>query len=151
MEHFVLKCRNISFCGLYKIANGGYRNWGNSSQSNYTTYFLGRWTGEGTSNSIPRLTNNDISWTNFSDLYLQDGDYIRLANVTIGYDFAKLINCKYISQARLYVQAQNLFTFTKYNGMDPEVGYGEDDWASGIDTGSYPHARTFIVGVNLKF
>lgn len=135
----------------FKIANGGYRNWGNSSQSNYTTYFLGRWTGEGTSNSIPRLTNNDISWTNFSDLYLQDGDYIRLANVTIGYDFAKLINCKYISQARLYVQAQNLFTFTKYNGMDPEVGYGEDDWASGIDTGSYPHARTFIVGVNLKF
>lgn len=86
----------------FKVVNGGYRNWGSSSQSNYTTYFLGRWTGEGTSNSIPRLVNSDISWTNFSDIYLQDGDYIRLANVTIGYDFAKLIGLKAISQARLY-------------------------------------------------
>ncbi len=135
----------------FKVANGGYRNWGNSAQSNYTTYFLQRWTGEGTSNSVPRLSNTDSSWTNFSDLYLQDGDYLRIANVTLGYDFAKLINCKYISQARLYVQAQNLFTFTKYNGMDPEVGFGQDSWMSGLDTGSYPHARTFLVGVNLKF
>ena len=135
----------------FKVANGGYRNWGNSSQANYTTYFLNRWTGEGTSNTVPRLTNNDSSWTNFSDLYLQDGDYLRISNITLGYDFAKLISCKYISQARLYVQAQNLFTFTNYNGMDPEVGFGQDTWMSGIDTGSYPHARTFLVGVNLKF
>ena len=135
----------------FKVANGGYRNWGNSSQANYTTYFLNRWTGEGTSNTVPRLTNNDSSWTSFSDLYLQDGDYLRISNITLGYDFAKLISCKYISQARLYVQAQNLFTFTNYNGMDPEVGFGQDTWMSGIDTGSYPHARTFLVGVNLKF
>ena len=135
----------------FKVANGGYRNWGNSSQANYTTYFLGRWTGEGTSNTIPRLTNTDSSWTSFSDLYLQDGDYLRISNITLGYDFAKLLSCKYISQARLYVQAQNLFTFTKYNGMDPEVGFGQDSWMSGLDTGSYPHARTFLVGVNLKF
>lgn|SRR5574344_445486 len=135
----------------FKIANGGYRNWGNSSQSNYTTYFLQRWCGEGTSNTVPRLTTDDHNWTNFSDLYLQDGDYLRIANVTVGYDFAKMINLKYISQARLYFQVQNLYTFTKYNGMDPEVGFGQDQWMSGIDTGTYPHARTFLVGVNLKF
>lgn len=135
----------------FKIANGGYRNWGNADQSNYTKYFLGRWTGEGTSNSIPRLVNGDISWTNFSDLYLQKGDYLRIANITLGYDFAPLIRFNYISQARLYVQVQNLCTFTKYNGMDPEVGYGQDSWVSGIDTGTYPHARTFLIGVNLKF
>jgi TonB-linked SusC/RagA family outer membrane protein len=135
----------------FKIANGGYRNWGNADLSNYTTYYLGRWTGEGTSNSIPRLVNGDISWTNFSDLYLQKGDYLRIANITLGYDFSKLINCKYLSQARLYVQVQNLYTFTNYNGMDPEVGFGQDSWMSGIDTGTYPHARTFLVGVNLKF
>lgn len=93
----------------FKVVNGGYRNWGSSSQSNYTTYFLGRWTGEGTSNSIPRLVNSDISWTNFSDIYLQDGDYIRLANVTIGYDFAKLIGLKAISQARLYFRRRIYF------------------------------------------
>lgn len=135
----------------FKVANGGYRNWGNSSQSNYTTYFLGRWTGEGTSNTLPRLTADDHNWTNFSDLYLQKGDYLRIANVTLGYDFAKLLACKYVSQLRLYVQVQNLYTFTLYNGMDPEVGFGQDTWVSGIDTGSYPHPRTFLVGVNVKF
>ena len=97
------------------------------------------------------MTNDDKNWTNFSDLYLQDGSYMRLANVTVGYDFSKLIGLKAISQARLYFQAQNLFTITGYDGMDPEVGYGDKAWMSGVDTGSYPHARTFIVGVNLKF
>ena len=135
----------------FKVANGGYRNWGNASKSNYTTYFLGRWTGEGTSNDIPRLTTDDHNWTNFSDIYLQNGDYLRIANITVGYDFAKLIGFKYLSQLRLYAQVQNLYTFTKYNGMDPEVGFGQDAWVSGIDTGSYPHSRTFLVGVNVKF
>ena len=135
----------------FKVANGGYRNWGNSSLSNYTTYFLQRWTGEGTSIKIPRLTNDDHNWTSFSDLYLEDGDYLRIANITIGYDFAHFLHTKYISQARLYFQVQNLYTFTDYSGMDPEVGFGQDAWVSGIDTGVYPHARTFMVGVNLKF
>lgn len=97
------------------------------------------------------MVNGDISWTNFSDLYLQKGDYLRIANITLGYDFSKLIAQKWLSQARLYFQIQNLYTFTHYNGMDPEVGFGQDAWMSGIDTGSYPHARTFLVGVNLKF
>lgn len=135
----------------FKLANGGYRNWGNADLSNYTTKYLDRWTGEGTSNTIPRLVNGDISWTDFSDLYLEDGNYLRLANVTLGYDFARMINWKTLSQLRLYIQAQNLFTLTDYSGMDPEVGYGPDAWMSGIDTGTYPRARTFLVGVNIKF
>ncbi len=135
----------------FKIANGGYRNWGNSSKANYTATFLNRWHGEGTSNKLPRLTNDDRNWTNFSDIYLQNGNYLRVANITLGYDFSKIISLKAISQARLYFQVQNLYTFTSYDGMDPEVGFGEMSWMSGVDTGSYPHARTFIVGVNLKF
>ena len=126
-----------------------YRNHANS-HSNYTSAILGRWTGEGTSNRIPRVTETNINWQ-FSDLYIQDGDYLRISNITIGYDFAKLINLKAISQARLYFQVQNAFTFTKYNGMDPEIGYGTSDWVSGIDLGYYPRPRTFLVGVNLKF
>lgn len=136
----------------FKVANGQYRNWGNNQgKANYTTYFLQRWTGEGTSNSIPRLTSDDHNWTSFSDLWLEDGDYLRISNVTLGYDFSKIIKCKYISQARLYAQVQNLYTFTKYSGMDPEVGFGGESWVSGIDAGSYPHARTILFGVNLKF
>jgi TonB-dependent starch-binding outer membrane protein SusC len=135
----------------FKIAAGGYRNWGSSSQSNYTTYFLKRWCGEGTSNKVPHLTNDDRNWTIFSDNYLQKGDYLRIANITVGYDFARLLSCKYISEARIYAQVQNLYTFTKFDGMDPEVGFGQDAWVSGIDTGTYPHARTYLFGVNVKF
>lgn len=126
-----------------------YRNHANS-HSNYTSAILGRWTGEGTSNRIPRVTETNINWQ-FSDLYIQDGDYLRISNITVGYDFAKLINLKAISQARLYFQVQNAFTFTKYDGMDPEIGYGTSDWVSGIDLGYYPRPRTYLIGVNLKF
>lgn len=123
--------------------------------ANYTTAILGRWTGEGTSNRMPRVTEQNINWQ-FSDLYVHDGDYLRISNITIGYDFAKLIKCKAISQARLYAQVQNAFTFTKYDGMDPEVGYGPEGdnglgWASGVDVGYYPRPRTILFGVNLKF
>ena len=126
-----------------------YRNVGTTT-ANYTTQILDRWTGEGTSNKIPRVTNTNINYQ-FSDLFIQDGDFLRISNITLGYDFAKLLKCKYISQCRLYAQVQNAFTFTKYDGMDPEIGYGNSGWVSGIDYGYYPRPRTFLVGVNLKF
>lgn len=125
--------------------------------ANYTTAILDRWTGEGTSNRIPRVTEQNINWQ-FSDLFVQDADYLRISNITIGYDFTKLIKPKFriFSQARIYAQVQNAFTFTKYDGMDPEIGYGPEGdngqgWASGIDVGYYPRPRTFLFGVNLKF
>ena len=126
-----------------------YRNVGTTT-ANYTTAILDRWTGEGTSNKIPRVTNTNVNYQ-FSDLFIQDGDFLRISNVTLGYDFAKLIRSKYISQARLYFQIQNALTFTKYDGMDPEIGYGNVGWVSGIDYGYYPRPRTFLFGVNLKF
>ncbi len=126
-----------------------YRNHANS-KANYTTAILSRWTGEGTSNKMPRVTETNINWQ-FSDLYIQDGDYLRISNITLGYDFAKLLKLSFVSQARLYFQVQNAFTFTNYDGMDPEIGYGDDSWVSGVDLGYYPRPRTFLVGVNLKF
>lgn len=126
-----------------------YRNQVNQ-KANYTKRILDRWTGEGTSNTIPRVTNSNINWQ-FSDLYIQDGDYLRISNLTFGYDFAPLLNQKWCSQCRLYFQAQNLLTFTKYDGMDPEIGYGTSSWVSGIDVGYYPRPRTFLFGVNLSF
>ncbi len=132
----------------FKIVQS-YRNH-NVKQANYTTAILDRWTGEGTSNKIPRVTNENINWQ-FSDLYTQDGDYLRLSNLTFGYNFAPLMNQKWCSQCRLYFQAQNLLTFTKYDGMDPEIGYGTQSWVSGVDLGYYPRPRTFLFGVNLAF
>ena len=128
-----------------------YRNHANA-QANYTTEILNRWTGEGTSNRIPRVTTTNINWQ-FSDLYVHDADYLRISTVTLGYDLSQIWKQKYCSQCRIYVQAQNLLTFTKYNGMDPEIGTygGGSDWASGIDVGYYPRPRTVMIGCNIKF
>lgn len=131
-----------------------YRNHTNK-KSNYTTAILDRWTGEGTSNRMPRVTDTNINWQ-FSDLYIQDGDFLRISSITLGYDFARLWKSKTISQCRFYAQIQNAFTFTKYDGMDPEIGYGPEDdnknsWVSGVDYGYYPRPRTVLFGVNIKF
>lgn len=130
-----------------------YRSFADQPLSNYTTDILERWHGEGTSNRIPRLTStSSTNWLYVSDIFIEDGDYFRIQNVTLGYDFKKLFPRMPLGQARLYVAAQNLATFTKYSGMDPEIGYsGGDSWASGIDVGFYPSPRTYMVGVNLKF
>ncbi|MDR3653610.1 MAG: TonB-dependent receptor [Paludibacter sp.] len=121
--------------------------------SNNTTDIFARWHGEGTSNFLPRVTASPtINTQYFSDIYMRNGDYFKIANVTLGYDFVKLFrNSIPVNQARLYVQVQNLYTFTKYSGMDPEVSYAPSSWASGIDIGQYPSARTVLVGVNVKF
>lgn len=127
-----------------------YRNQANPL-ANYTTRILDRWHGEGSSNTIPRVTSDNRNWTNFSDLYVQKGDYLRISNVTIGYDFGKVLKKSYLKQVRIYAAALNLYTFTKYDGMDPEIGYGTEGFASGIDLGYYPRPRTFMLGANLRF
>ena len=130
-----------------------YRSFADSKLQNYTTEIFGRWHGEGTSNKLPRLTSgSNVNWQYISDIYIEDGDYLKIQNVTFGYDFKKLFPKMPFGQARLYLTAQNLFTITGYSGMDPEIGYGSDkSWVSGIDLGYYPSPRTYLVGVNLKF
>lgn len=124
---------------------------------NWTTDVLSRWHGEGTSNSMPRVTQNNINWAEFSDLYIHDGSYWRISNITLGYDFAKLVHLKNLTQFRLYIAAENLITFTKYSGMDPEIGYSSSDasgaysFGQGVDLGYYPRPRKTMVGVNIIF
>ncbi|MBP1676457.1 MAG: TonB-dependent receptor [Bacteroidetes bacterium] len=134
-----------------------YRNQA-SRYSNWTSSILGRWHGEGTSNTMPRVTEDNANWAKFSDLYVKDGDYLRISNITLGYDFSKLIHKKFITKLRLYGAVENAFTFTKYDGMDPEVGFsaaGQSDtkynFGQGVDIGYYPRPRTYLVGVNIQF
>lgn len=125
---------------------------------NYTADVLDRWHGEGTSNSVPRLSVGDENNQWVSTYYMQNADYFKLQNITIGYDFARQFKTPF-QQLRLYVQAQNLCTITKYKGVDPEIGSNGGieyngsgaGWIRGIDTGLYPSARTFVVGVTVKF
>jgi TonB-linked SusC/RagA family outer membrane protein len=127
-----------------------YRNQA-SQFSNYTTRILDRWHGEGSSNTIPRVTEDNRNWTNFSDVYIQKGDFLRISNVTVGYDLGKLFKKSYLKQVRIYASALNLYTFTKYDGMDPEIGYGTEGFSSGVDLGYYPRPRTYLFGANFRF
>lgn len=130
-----------------------YRDVKDSPLDNYTADIYNRWHGEGTSNRLPKLTSSSsLNWQNVSDIYIHDGDYFRIQNLTLGYDFKKLFPNIPLSKARVYLAVQNLLTITSYSGMDPEVGYGDgNNWASGIDIGSYPSPRTVMVGFNLNF
>jgi len=128
------------------------QSWRNQSgsQGNYSTEVLDRWTGPGSSNKIPRVTEDNRNWTQFSDLYIHDGDFLRISTITLGYDFANLAKKSYLGKLRLYASVLNAFTFTKYNGMDPEVGYNES-FSTGVDLGYYPRPRIVMIGANLRF
>lgn len=132
-----------------------YRKFTDGEYENYTTEVFDYWTGEGTSNKFPLLAamNRGVNWQSISDLYIEDAGYFRLQNLTVGYDFTKLFKTAF-QQIRVYFAAQNLFTITKYKGMDPENGMalnGGEPWVTGVDVGNYPQPRTYLVGVNIKF
>ncbi|SDH44458.1 SusC/RagA family TonB-linked outer membrane protein [Chitinophaga filiformis] len=154
---------NLGYKG-FDFSASLYGNYGNqiwdgthdfsSPLSNYSTEILGRWTGEGTSNRIPRVTDGaelNQNWIRSSDLYVHNASFLRVKSLNLGYDFKKVLHTLPLQQLRLYVSATNLFTFTPYKGVDPEVGYGPTGWASGIDLGTYPQPKTVLVGLNVKF
>ena len=134
------------------------RTWANQDflEQNLTKKIVyGSWKGEGTSNKLPIFDGFDTpNWKNMSSAMLEDADYFRIANITLGYDFKNVWKTCPLQQLRLYVAVNNLYTFTGYTGMDPEVGSDGGSgsaWAAGIDTGVYPAPRTYLVGVNIKF
>jgi TonB-dependent starch-binding outer membrane protein SusC len=120
--------------------------------SNFTTEVLNRWHGEGTSTDYPRVTLSDPNgtWKKPSDFYVEDADYLRLKTITLGYSLpVKAIQWLKLEKVRLYVTSENLLTFTKYKGMEMEVG--GDPLNVGIDHGTYPMSRTFLGGLNINF
>ena len=120
------------------------------STVNLPSWMLDRWTGEGTSNKIPRFALGDSQNWQSSDLYVYDGSYMRLKNIQLGYTLPQFITKKFfVSSLRFYVAAENLLTFTKYHGFDPEISSSAT--SLGVDYGVYPQARTWTVGVNLAF
>jgi TonB-linked SusC/RagA family outer membrane protein len=143
---------NIFFQGIsdVKIFNGmrklGYT--GNGKGSYFLADALNAWTPNNRGSDIPRLAllgDPNGNYTTASDFFLEDGSYLRLKNVTIGYTFPKSLLRS--TKIRIYVSAENLLTFTNYTGFDPEVSTGEH----GIDAGTYPVARAFNFGINLNF
>jgi hypothetical protein len=108
---------------------------------------LDAWTPTNTDTNIPRLSTADANqnFSRASDWYLEDGSYLRLKNLTVGYTLPAALTGRVRTGAslRFYLTAENLVTFTKYTGLDPEVG------GLGLDVGTYPLPRTLTVGLNL--
>lgn len=123
---------------------------------NAGTAVLNRWTGPGTSNSIPRAGGNPQNYNAISDRFVEDGSFTRLKNLSIGYTITDQFVTDYFSELRIYVSSQNLLTFTNYSGLDPEIGQspvfnGGDNNEQGIDRGTYPQPKSFLVGLQFTF
>lgn len=120
---------------------------GMDAARNQSKNVLNRWNGEGTSTAMPRAVFGDPAQNNrISDRYIEDGSYLRVKNITLGYTVPKNIAAKAkMSSLRLYLSLQNLATLTKYTGIDPEVGI------NGIDNNVYPVTKTYSLGINLSF
>ncbi|WP_162419298.1 SusC/RagA family TonB-linked outer membrane protein [Cyclobacterium roseum] len=119
--------------------------------ANQQAYWINRWTGAGSTDEYPRLTTGATRNTVFSDFYVEDGSFLRLRNVQLGYTLPTTVSQKIgMNYFRFYLAANNLLTLTRYQGFDPDVGSGNPLFA-GVDNGIYPQARTFMAGFNIKF
>ncbi|MCK9399207.1 MAG: TonB-dependent receptor [Bacteroidales bacterium] len=134
----------------HQIFNGAQRQ--DLLYTNRPVSALDRWTGEGTSDDIPRYTWSDINKNyQVSDLYIENGDYLRLKNIQIGYTLPKKFLERIKSSSwRFYISAENLVTITGYSGADPEIG-AMSSLNIGIDRGIYPAAVTFRFGTSISF
>jgi TonB-linked SusC/RagA family outer membrane protein len=145
---------------MYKEGGNGQMNGGGypSYSNNMVTEILDRWTPEHTNTDVPRLNLNSsiTTWnTQRSSRFLEDADYLRISDITLGYNFQHL-NIPFMETVRAYIQIRNPFTFTKYSGLDPELQYVDPDRTNnkvvaGTDNAGIPNMRSFIFGVNIAF
>jgi len=155
---------NLQWKGLDFSLNGygafgqqvakSYRQFSDHPDDNYCTdVYTKYWTGEGTTNHYPRFTHGKhVNMSELSRVWLEDADYFKISTISLGYDIKRVAKFLPVAKCRLYVTATNMFTFTGYSGMDPEVGFGNGaSWASGIDNGYYPSSRSWQIGLNVTF
>jgi TonB-linked SusC/RagA family outer membrane protein len=145
------KIFNFAESSLESFQNRNFVGVENISQN----YYQNAWTSENHSNKYARITANDdaIGSNVSSSAYIENGSYVKLKNLTVGYTFpAHMIDWASLSKLRLYVSTQNLFTITGYKGLDPEIGYqGGNATQNGVDNGTYPSSRYFTIGLNVAF
>jgi hypothetical protein len=148
-----LNYKNFDFIAFAfaSIGNDIVRNYERAQPNvNRLATSLDRWTGPGTSNTVPRLTTAATANTVFSDYYVEDGSYLRLQRIQLGYKIAQETTKKIgIEEIRFFVAVNNLFTITKYMGFDPAASSGSPI-GSGFDNGFYPASRTYTFGFNIN-
>ncbi|HWL00493.1 MAG TPA: hypothetical protein VNQ55_11115, partial [Parapedobacter sp.] len=130
----------------YFFEHGGERTTGYSAQQ------LDRWQKPGDKTDIPRMANINYNVNYRPSRHVEDASYLRLKNISLGYSFPEnLIKGLGLSQLRLYVSGQNILTFTKYTGLDPEVSVSPSETVQGVDQGVMPQPKLWMGGINLTF
>jgi hypothetical protein len=149
---FDYKNFDFSAYAFASVGNEIVRNYERNQQLvNKPIWYLNRWTGQGSTNEAPRQTIGTNPNTLFSDFYVEDGSFVRLQNVQLGYTFSNDDKeDPFFDKFRIYVSANNVFTLTEYQGYDPTAGTGAPI-GGGIDQGIYPSASTYLLGINVKF
>jgi TonB-linked SusC/RagA family outer membrane protein len=149
-----LSYKNFDFVSYSyaSVGNDMIRNYERTENKlNKLNYVLDRWTGEGTSNSVPRVTTGASSNNLFSSYFVEDASFLRIQTIQLGYSLPKkVIDSFGISKFRLYGSINNVYTFSKYRGFDATANTG-DPIAGGIDSGFYPAPRIFSIGLNVNF
>ena len=152
--NFNVEFKNFDFNAFTyaSVGNDIYRAFErNANFTNKSRDVLARWTGAGSTNDsrFPRYSFTDAnSNIRVSDRYVEDGSFVKIKNLQLGYTFPATVTKKAFSKLRIYAQVKNALTFTKYSGYDPEISGGILD--TGIDRGAYPQARTYSFGVDIK-
>ena len=155
---------NIAYKGFDFSLNGygsfgqqvakSYRQFSDHPDDNYCTdVYTKYWTGEGSTNRYPRFSDGKTAnMSEISRVWVEDADFFKISRISFGYDLKRIAKFLPVTKCHIYVAASNMFTFTSYSGMDPEVGFGNGtSWASGIDCGYYPSSRSWQVGLNVNF
>jgi hypothetical protein len=121
--------------------------------NNQLVKVMNRYTAANPNGTIPRFTSANKNNTTISDRFVESGSFLRIQNVSIGYNVPKtFIQKAHLSNLRVYISAQNLYTFTKYSGYDPEIGaFNQSITLMNVDNGHYPNPRSFTVGLNVEF
>ena len=147
---------SFNFAGVmgYKLYNADRLSGLDATQVyNWYADQQNRWHGAGTSNSIPRLSINNLN-NNYrsSDLWVQNGAYLSLKSIALGYTFTKYhISQVELPDIRIYVSSYNVFTITKYTGYTPELGYTYGNLQKGVDVAQYPQSRNVTIGATVNF
>lgn len=150
-----LTYKNFDFTSFVYISQGNkiFKAWDrNANYTNKPSTILARWTGPNSTNNAadPQYTFTDASDNSrVSDRYIEDGSFVKIKNVQLGYTIPKSVLKGQNTSLRIYAQVKNAYTFTKYTGFDPEISGGILN--SGVDYGNYPQARTWLVGLDFKF
>ncbi|WP_298363740.1 TonB-dependent receptor [uncultured Lutibacter sp.] len=149
---FNYKALDFSMYTFASVGNDMVRNYESIAiDANNLNYALGRWTGEGSTNSTPRVTTSASTNNVLSTYFVEDASYVRIQNIQLGYTLDSEISEKIgLNKLRLYASANNLYTFTKYRGFDPGASSG-NPIGGGIDDGFYPIPRTYMLGLNINF